>query len=162
MCRDKTTFNLLKKKGVDVEFYGCLTQLSDIKDIPDNNSYKEKYKDSIIYIDCLEKWEKRNKNEKNYYFKHYINEIQTMTPNHRIDFARNLLSKYKYAKKIYSSRLHAFLPCRAIGLDVEYVGHINYRVSDLVGYNPDKSKLKEKFLDYIEKKSAFYSECSMV
>ena len=65
-----------------------------------------------------------------------------------------LTLRFKYAKKIYSSRLHAFLPCRAMGLDIEYIGDINYRVSDLVCCNPDKSKLKETFLDYIEKKSA--------
>ena len=50
LCRDKTTLKLLKNKGVDVNFYGCLTQLLDIKNVPDNNSYKEKYKDSVIYI----------------------------------------------------------------------------------------------------------------
>lgn len=33
---------------------------------------------------------------------------------------------------------------------------LNYRVTDRVGCNPDKSKLKETFLDYIEK-SAFYT-----
>ena len=39
-----------------------------------------------------------------------------------------------------------------MGIDVEYVGDLNYRVSDLVCCNPDKSKLKVNFLDYIEKK----------
>lgn len=149
MCRDRTTVNLLQKKGVDVEFYGCLTQLLDIKNIPDSN--KERYKDSIIYIDCPEKWKKRDKNEKNYYFEHYINDLMSMNPKERINYAKDLLSKYKYAKKIYSHRLHAFLPCRAMGLDVEYVGDINYRVSDLVNNSPDKSELTEKFLEYIGK-----------
>lgn len=153
MCRDKTTLNLLKKKGVDADFFGCLTQLLNIKNIPDNDIYKEKYKDSIIYIDCPKKWEQRNKNEKNVYFKHYINKLLSLTPKERINYARDLLSKYKYAKKIYSYRLHAFLPCRAMGLDVEYVGDINYRVYDLVKNNPNKSKLNEKFLNYIEKKT---------
>ena len=155
MCRDKTTFNLLEKKGVNVEFYGCLTQLLDIKNIPDDDNYKETYKDSIIYIDCPSKWEKRNNNEKNFYFKHYIPELSNLTLKQRINYARDLLSKYKYAKKIYSHRLHAFLPCRAMGLDVEYVGDLNYRVKDLVINNPDKSKLNKKFLDYIEKSKSF-------
>jgi hypothetical protein len=152
LCRDSKTFNLLKKKGVDVDLYGCLTQLLDIKNIPDNNDYKEKYKDSVIYIDCQNKWEKRNKNEKNYFFKHYINELKNMTPKERINYAQDLLSKYKYAKKIYSHRLHAFLPCRAMGLDVEYVGDMNYRVDDLINNNPDKLKLNEKFVNYIKNK----------
>lgn len=155
MCRDTSTFNLLQEKGVDAHLYGCLTQLLDINNIPDNNNYKEKYKDSIIYIDCPKKWEKRDNNEKNYYFKHYIDELFTMTPKERINYARDLLSKYKYAKKVYSYRLHAFLPCRAMGLDVMYVGDINYRVCDLVNNIPDKLKLKEKFLEYIAKITAF-------
>lgn len=154
LCRDKTTLNLLKNKGVDANLYGCLTQLLDIKNIPDNNSYEEKYKDSIIYIDCPNKWKKRNKNEKNYYFEHYIHEIMNMNPKQRINYAEDLLTKYKYARKIYSHRLHAFLPCRAMGLDVEYVGDLNYRVVDLVSTNPDKLKLNQKFLNYIESKSA--------
>ena len=155
MCRDKTTFNLLKEKNVDVEFYGCISQLLDIKNIPDNNSYKEKYKNSIIYIDCPDKWEKRDKSQNNYYFNHYIDELMNMTPKQRINYARDLLTKYKYAKNIYSSRLHAFLPCRAIGLNVEYVGDLNYRVYDLINNNPDKSKLNQKFLNYIKNKSMF-------
>ena len=151
LCRDKTTFKLLTEHGVDVEFYGCLTQLLDIKNIPDNDIYKENYKNSIIYIDCDKKWKKRDKKEKNYYFKHYINDLLTMTPKQRIDYAVDLLSKYKYAKKIYSSRLHAFLPCRAMGLNVAYVGDLNYRVNDLIEINPDKSELKKQFLQYLEK-----------
>ena len=153
LCRDKTTLKLLTNKGVDVNFYGCLTQLLDIKNVPDNNSYKEKYKDSVIYIDCPNKWKKRDKNEKNYCFNHYIHELMNMNPKQRIDYARDLLTKYKYAKKIYSHRLHAFLPCRAMGLDVEYVGDLNYRVSDLISTNPDKLKLNQEFLNYIESKT---------
>jgi len=155
LCRDKTTFTLLKNNGVDVSLYGCLTQLLDIKNIPDNKSYEEKYKDSIIYIDCPNKWKERNKNEKNYYFEHYIDELMNMNPKQRINYAQDLLTKYKYAKKIYSHRLHAFLPCRAMGLDAEYVGDLNYRVVDLISTNPDKLKLNEIFLNYIESKSAF-------
>ena len=153
MCRDNSTHNLLKRKNVDAKFFGCLTQLLDIKHIPDNSDYKERYKDSIIYIDCPDKWKKRDNSEKNYYFEHYINELLNMTPKQRIDYAYDLLSKYKYAKKIYSQRLHAFLPCRAMGLDIEYVGHMNYRVEDLVNNIPDKSKLKKKFVECVERKT---------
>ena len=78
-----------------------------------------------------------------------------MNPKQRINYAQDLLTKYKYAKKIYSHRLHAFLPCRAMGLDAEYVGDLNYRVVDLVSTNPDKLKLNQTFLNYIESKSAF-------
>ena len=53
-------------------------------------------------------------------------------------------------KKIYSSRLHAFLPCRAMGLDVKYVGDSNYRVCELIKNIPDKTKLFEEFLHKVK------------
>lgn len=156
LCRDLTTYTLLKQKGVKVEFYGCVTQLLDISNIPDNEQYKNIYENSNIYIDCPAAWQKRNKNEKNFYFEHYIPDIINMNCKQRIDFSRDLLSKYKYAKKIYSHRLHAFLPCRAMGLNVEYVGDLNYRVKDLVTKIPNKVELKNKFLKYIDTKINIY------
>jgi hypothetical protein len=42
MCRDKTTFNLLKNKNIDVVLYGCLTQILNIENIPDNTDYEKK------------------------------------------------------------------------------------------------------------------------
>ena len=153
LCRDTTTLNLLKKHNVDVEYFGCLTQLLDISSIPDNDVYKEKYGNSIIYIDCPSTWEKRNKNVKNYYFKHYIDKLNDLSPKKRIEYARDLLSKYKYADKIYSHRLHAFLPCRAMGLNVKYVGDLNYRVKDHILGVPNKFELKQKFIDYVNSKS---------
>jgi len=41
-----------------------------------------------------------------------------------------------------------------MGLNVEYVGDLNYRVKDLVSDNPDKNILREKFLSYVHNKSA--------
>jgi len=149
LCRDNTTLSILQKKGVDVEFFGCLTQLLEDKNIPENKKYEEIYKDSVIYIDCKKEYSKRKKNEKNFFFRHYINEIVHMNPRKRIDYAKDLLSKYKYAKKIYSSRLHAFLPCRAMGLNVVYTGDINYRVKDLVSQKPDRDKMKKIFYDFV-------------
>ena len=42
-----------------------------------------------------------------------------------------------------------------MGVDAEYVGDLNYRVVDLISTNPDKLKLNQKFLNYIESKTAF-------
>jgi hypothetical protein len=39
-----------------------------------------------------------------------------------------------------------------MGLDVEYVGDMNYRVDDFINNNPDKLKLNEKFVNYIKNK----------
>jgi hypothetical protein len=148
LCRDLTTVNLLHNKGVHADFFGCVTQLLDISNVPDNDDFKRIYLNSIIYVDCPKLWEKRNTHEKNFYFEHYIDKLQDMKPKNRIEFAMNLLSKYKHAKKIYSSRLHAFLPCKAMGLDVEYVGIMDYRVKDLCT-QVDKLKLTESFFSFI-------------
>ena len=149
LCRDKTTLEKLKQKGVEVEFYGCLTQLLDISKLPENEEYRNKYQNSIIYIDCPKEYSKKNKKEKTFFFEHYIKDIVNKNPRERIDYAKDLLTKYKYAKKIYTHRLHAFLPCRAMGLDVIYTGDMNYRVKDLVTTNPDKENLKNKFFKSI-------------
>ncbi len=152
LCRDLTTFKLLKERNVDVEFYGCVTQLLDIEKVSDNENHKEMYKDSVIYIDCKPLYNNRDKNEKAFYFEHYIDEILNMNVKKRIEYAKDILTKYKYAKKIYSHRLHAFLPCRAMGLNVEYVGDLNYRVKDVVSIIPNKNELKKKFYEYINNK----------
>jgi len=149
LCRDSATMGLLNQKGVKTEFFGCLTQTLNVEDVPDNEQYKTIYGDSVIYIDCYDLYNKRDIQEKAYHFKHYYHELYTMNVKKRIDFAIDLLSKYKYAKKIYTRRLHAFLPCRAMGLDVEYVGESNYRVSDLVTKKADKSGLRERFYKYV-------------
>jgi hypothetical protein len=153
LCRDSSTMNLLNTKGVKTEFFGCLTQTLNIGDVPDNEEYKDIYSDSVIYIDCYDLYNKRNPNEKAFHFKHYNHELFKMSINARMGFAVDLLSRYKYAKKIYTRRLHAFLPCRAMGLDAEYVGDLNYRVADLVNTKADKVRLRERFYEYLSDKT---------
>lgn len=153
LCRDNTTLEILKKKGVNSSFFGCITQLLDFDKVPNNEEYKDIYNNSVIYIDCKNLYNRRDKNEKAFYFEHYDNNLMKLNPKQRIDVAINLYSKYKYASKIYSARLHAFLPCRAMGLNVTYVGDINYRVKDLVTKHPDKENIRNRFFKYIEEKT---------
>jgi hypothetical protein len=152
LCRDMTTYSLLQKHNVDIEFFGCVTQLLDFHSVNELPECHETYKDSIIYIDCPYEWKKRDKKENNVYIEHYQTAIGKKNPRERIEYAHNLLSRYKIAKKIYTGRLHAFLPCRAMGLNVEYVGDLNYRVKDLVNTTPDKELLRQRFFDFINKK----------
>ena len=108
---------------------------------------------TALYIDCKSLYKKRDVNKSNFYFEHYIDDLSKMSAKKRIDYAMDLLSKYKYAKKIYSARLHAYLPCRAMGLNVVYVGDMNYRVKDLINSIPNKQSLKEQFYNYVNNKS---------
>jgi len=148
-CRDKTTLTMLENNNVKSNFFGCLTQLLDVKKINDNDFYKNKYSDSIIYVDTNPEIIDDNI----YYFYHYIDDLINLNPFERIKYAENLLSKYKYAKKIYTSRLHCFLPCRAMGLNVEFIGERCYRTEDLIYNIPNKEKLLEKFYEIIKDKS---------
>lgn len=150
-CRDITTLNMLENNHVKCNFFGCLTQLLDIKKI-NNNFYKDKYSNSIIYVDVDIDPEIINDNNI-YYFNHYINELINLNPYERIKYAEDLLTKYKYAKKIYTSRLHCFLPCRAMGLNVEFIGEKCYRTKDLIYNNPNKEELLKKFYEIIKYKS---------
>lgn len=154
LCRDTTTLKLLETYGVDAMYYGCLTQLLDTDRLLEKEDYSLLYSNSVIYIDCVDLYNKRNPSEKAYHFEHYINDLTKLNPKERIEYAKDLLTKYKYAKRIYTSRLHAFLPCRAMGLDVIYVGDMNYRVSDLVARHDDKCALRRTFDDYIETKTS--------
>ena len=146
LCRDSSTLRLLEQQGVEVEFFGCATQLLDVDNVPENTAYKKKFSGSVIYIDAKKMYRKRRWGERAFFIKHYSDALMGMNPWDRLRAAADLLSKYRYAKKIYTERLHAFLPCRAMGLDVEYVGELNYRTKDLVTKVPDKQELRRRFL----------------
>jgi hypothetical protein len=149
LCRDRTTQERLLEKGVRAEFYGCLTQLLDRASLPDNEDYKRRYSDSVFYIDCednrMDSMDSMNITDKKV-FHHYLPELEEMNVAQRLEYAKDLLCKYKYARKVYTTRLHAFLPCRAMGVDVEYVGEWNYRVADVLQEPPSNTaELKEIF-----------------
>ena len=44
MCRDKSTFNILQNKNVNVVLFGCITQLLNINNIPDIRIIKKNMK----------------------------------------------------------------------------------------------------------------------
>jgi len=52
-CRDITTLNMLENNNVKCNFFGCLTELLDIKKVNNNDFYKNKYSNSIIYVDAI-------------------------------------------------------------------------------------------------------------
>jgi len=84
----------------------------------------------------------------------YIQELKDVNPKDRIIAAGDLLSQYKYADKIYTTRLHCYLPSKAMGLNVEFItadGKDCYRTKDLIDKDLDKEELKNKFYEKINK-----------
>jgi hypothetical protein len=107
-CRDLVTTEKLQNKGIQAYFSGCLTTTIDFYEWKKNtnNIYcvdTKKNNNSHIYItQCHNKW-KNISHIKGFYD------------------ALNLLKKYKTSKKVYTSRLHCFLPCLAIGVPVNLI-----------------------------------------
>lgn len=148
LCRDKTTYDLLTNKNVACEYFGCMTQTLNVENVPKNIEYEKKYSGATLYVDSKNSFNKKS----SFCFEHYDMSLNKKSPLERIKIAADTLSKYQYAKKIYTSRLHCFLPCRAMGIDVEFDGDLCYRTKDLVKETPDKDKLLKTFLDLLEEK----------
>ena len=79
-----------------------------------------------------------------YKISHYSEQLRGQTIYERKKITEDLLAKYKYAKKIITTKLHCFLPCRAMGVDVEYRGPLDERTADLVTSNPDTTLLEQQ------------------
>lgn len=144
--RDRNTSNILNKLGVKSEFFGCLTQTLSIEKVGENKEYQDKYSDKIFYVDCAGPRDKSS-----LHLSHLDRSLISTNPIERLKLARKRMQMYRYAKKIVTSRLHCFLPCRAMGLNVEYVGAVDWRTQDLVTKNPDVEKMKKIFYENLEK-----------
>jgi len=126
-ARDYSTLNLLKSKGINAFFSGCLT-------LTLGNSYQNKAGTDVYFVDVLyqpyflgrrkrillklfgdevcksARWIKHN-----YFVRHYKDEDS------RFQLADSLLRLYENAKLVVTSRLHCALPCLAMGTPVVFV-----------------------------------------
>lgn len=148
LCRDMHTKKNLDRFYVDNEYFGCMTQLLSISDVGENEVFKEKYSGGTFYVDCSNR---QDQDKKVFFSKHRREDQLGKNPVDRLQTAKELLQTYRYADKIYTSRLHCFLPCRAMGLNVEYVGAVDWRTKDLVLNRPDVEKMKKTFYENLEK-----------
>jgi hypothetical protein len=139
--RDITTMILLKNKNVNAQYFGCITQLLD-----GNNIKCDTLQNVTYFVDCpdsfIEEYKHQNYSHKIEIINHYDENLKFMTPKERLSFAELLLTKYKTATKIFTTRLHCFLPCRSMNLDVTYIGNFDYRTKDLVTQIPNVDELK--------------------
>ena len=179
-CRDLHTMNLLKSKGVDAYFSGCLT-------LTLRNPFTNPKRDKIYIVDAhltskkvypwgsdhlLAKLIPKYILDQAEYIEHEIPDgldQDDMYARHKF-VKENLLNKYAQAKLVITSRLHCALPCVAFntpcialfsGLhtDNRWGGLKNYvhgysSVDDKVNFdfkNP-KPRLTVKELDTLQKK----------
>ena len=149
-CRDKYTAEILKSKGIDAFFSGCLTLTLDSYKVDDserdNNIYivdplynyprNEKvfynFKAFIrsILNGKLFQLGKKKKHIKNFIDKDLINSATHInqeppsnkyTDEEKFEMAEDLLNKYARAKLVITSRIHCALPCLAMGTPVIFI-----------------------------------------
>lgn len=70
---------------------------------------------------CVELWEYFEKFDVNYYHSYFT----SIKLKDRLDITTKIINKYKNAKLVITTRLHAILPCRAFNTDAVFV-HTNY------------------------------------
>ena len=150
-CRDKYTTNLLKQKGIDAYYSGCLTLTLDknykvdnserndeiyivdpIFNIPDFKDHFKSLRNFLRaikygrFISSIKKRKILNKLipkeiRKNAIYTHHMIEPNNLSEDDRFKIAENLLSKYARAKLVITSRIHCALPCLALGTPVIFI-----------------------------------------
>jgi lipopolysaccharide biosynthesis glycosyltransferase len=115
-CRDWTTVYLLREKGVQAFFSGCVTTtIGQIftDDVPHAGD------DTIALVDYSVKDDEFSGLNAVPYTQ-AEDGVREMKLVDALDAATKLLNGYRRYQKIATSRLHCYLPCTSIGLDVEF------------------------------------------
>mgnify|MGYP000512995123 CR=1 FL=1 len=149
-CRDQFTADLLKEKGIEAYFSGCLTLTLDSYKVDESERT-----DNIYIVDPLYGYTTKRKVFRNYKTflrsilngnilkiskrSKHINKIfskellekaihinqeppaNTYTHEEKFEMAEELLNKYAKAKLVITSRIHCALPCLAMGTPVIFV-----------------------------------------
>lgn len=124
-CRDKQTKDLLKSHGVEAYFSGCAT-------LTYCNQYKER-NNKILCVDPLfniypysygkniyKKLIPESLHNDIEYIEHKRYNINTSNKE-RFNDAEDLINRYARAKVVITSRIHAALPCLALGTPVIFL-----------------------------------------
>lgn len=149
-CRDQFTVDILKEKGIDAYFTGCLTLTLDSYKVDDSQRT-----DKIYIVDPLYSYPRPEKTfydargtlrsllngdafklgKKKQHLQKFISKevletaefinqeppANTYTDEQKFSLAETLLNKYAKAKLVITSRIHCALPCLALGTPVIFV-----------------------------------------
>lgn len=108
-CRDWSTTFLLLNQGVDAFFSGCLTLTLDLPVSGKRSGY--------LMVDS----ENTETAENAEVVEHNIPRYRQLQFSDAIQTALDLLHRYAGAEHVTTSRLHCYLPCRALGTPVTFV-----------------------------------------
>jgi lipopolysaccharide biosynthesis glycosyltransferase/trans-aconitate methyltransferase len=101
-CRDINTMRLMKSKGIQAYFSGCLTTtLTCVQSVKHNTQF------------CIDI---RKPNDGYEHVKHLVPEFKSMSPDDAMKMSFNSFIRYSHSPSIKTTRLHAYLPALAIGV----------------------------------------------
>jgi hypothetical protein len=157
-CRDFHTKRVLEEKGIDCYYSGCLTTTLDKKYFSDKKTDEIYFADPFfnmtdlkeIFTDpkkvikraikgdfnraqnkkqLLKKLFSKSINEKAIFVSHKYPESHSEEK--RFALAAEILHKYASAKLVITSRIHAALPCLALGTPVIFLNYGSFDATDL-------------------------------
>ncbi len=121
-CRDLATVEMMKKRGIDAYFSGCLTLTFDESDAPRSGTYA-----SDLWDDPIPSFYRGNdlsnlQNPISIRHDAFVpsNPVRFL-PRRRLMMAQDLLHKFRTAELVVTTRLHCALPCRAMNTDVIFL-----------------------------------------
>ncbi|QBA63894.1 polysaccharide pyruvyl transferase family protein [Muriicola soli] len=153
-CRDKHTVKILKEKGIDAYFSGCLTLTLDTYKVPDTERGEKvyivdpfynyptmnkifqspKYLIKSLLNGNIFKLGKINRQLHKVIDKEVLDTAEYVTQirprgkendDQKFAYAEECLKKYAKAKLVITSRIHCALPCLAMGTPVIFLNSFN-------------------------------------
>ena len=126
-CRDIHTLKFLQSQGIKSYFSGCLTltlpKLAVTKDI------------ETLYVDphdvIIDPASPKNKNM---HISNGVKGLLRCSASNRIKMAEKHLETYARSRRVVTSRLHCFLPCKAMGVAVEFKNNSRDMKRRISGY----------------------------
>jgi len=177
-CRDEATSNLLKSKGVESFVSGCLSITLPKRDLQQSCNA-----DKVFLVDVPKSLEnyipdelKHNAVEMHHCFNIGQNYMTDKDVKKIDEYANSVLERYRNeAKLVVTSRLHALIPCIAMGIPVIFANEnfddrfswidkliplYNYKTFDTINWNVQtveceniKNTIYNVFVDRIKKAS---------
>lgn len=132
MCRDLRTRDLLRSWGIDAEFSGCvsLTLNRDDRERSDRKLAVDYYRLAAPGYERLTNTD---------------DSLRSAPPRLRLQKASERLEDLASALKVKTSRLHIWLPCLALGTDVEFSQYAVGSRERLPGYNVAAQRIDDLF-----------------
>jgi hypothetical protein len=108
LCRDISTRDFFRSIGLDAEFHGCITSSLESK------GFK---KERLVAIDV-----KQEDRLSDYEFLTQLDiNYSRLTPEKRLEKASERIDLLDSSKNVVTSRLHVYLPCKALSTEVELI-----------------------------------------